>query len=138
MGRNANIIGAELQLQEVLYQDLMGQARGFTRITLLVNKALSTLFFIPVFPIQLISTFLLGIIVSITFGLFGWILTIIWLVFLGTLLAFSWIWIKVPILSPIIVIPGLIWARISGIIATIFPSMGEWSSRKIKIDLCDI
>ncbi|MGD1119971.1 MAG: hypothetical protein ABR886_10880 [Dehalococcoidales bacterium] len=128
-----------LSSQESKYQTIINQPhRGLTGIALKINKILATILFFPIFPIQLITTFVLGILTTITFGIFAWLTTGIWLLFLGPLLGTSWLWTRLPFLRPILILPGVLWARASGICATIFPSMGDWSARKIKLDICDI
>ena len=128
-----------LRYQEERYQILMSQPHhGFTRIALVINKSISTVLFFPVFPIQLVTTFIFGILTTITFGLFAWVTTVIWILFLGPLLGLSLLWLKIPLFRPILLIPGVLWANASNICATIFPAMGEWDARKIKLDLCGV
>ena len=49
-------------------------------------------------PVQLVTTFVLGILVTITFGLLLVPLSLIWAILLGPLLALSWLWSRVPLL----------------------------------------
>lgn len=111
---------------------------GLTHLAFRLNDSLSILISFPVVPLTIICTFILGILTVLTFGILAWLTTAIWLVFLMPLIATSWLWMKIPIIRIVLLVPGILLARAAGIIACIFPSMGEWSSRKMKIDLCDI
>lgn len=91
-----------------------------------------------VIPLQFVTTFVLGILVTITFGLLLFPLSLIWVVFfLGPLLALSWVWEKVPFLQIPIALIGIPIAFVGNIFASLMPSMGEVESRVSKLMLSD-
>lgn len=125
--------------QEANYQlEIASSHDLFTHVARNTNQVINTIIGVPLFPIQLITTFVFGLLAQLTFGIFLWISSVIWMIFLGILLATSWLWLKVPLLRVILFIPGIIWAVISSIFATLMPCMGEFDARKIKLDLCNI
>ena len=91
-----------------------------------------------VIPIQLVTTFVLGILVSVTFGLLLLPMSLIWMVlFLGPLLGLSWVWEKAPFLRVPIAILGIPLAFVGNIYASLMPSMGELDSRVSKLLLSE-
>ncbi len=91
-----------------------------------------------IIPISFVTTFMLGILVSVTFGLFLLPISLIWLVlFLGPLLGLSWVWEKAPFLRVPIAVPGIPLAFVGNIYATLMPSMGELDSRVSKLLLSE-
>lgn len=92
-----------------------------------------------VIPIQLVTTFVLGILVSVTFGLLLLPMSLIWMVFfLGPLLGLSWVWEKVPFLRVPVAILGIPLAFIGNTYASLMPSMGELDSRVSKLLLSEL
>ena len=87
-------------------------------------------------PIQIVTTFVLGILVSITFGLLLMPLSLIWAILLGPLLALSWLWSRVPLLRIPLGLFGIPLAVIGNIYVCLTPSMGEFESRFAKLALC--
>jgi hypothetical protein len=129
---------AKYRLQEAQFNIIVEQHQdSLTRAALLSNKILSAIIGIPVIPLQLVTTFILGIVVRITFGVFLLFASIIWCLFLVPLLGSSWLWLKFSPSRIILFIPGIIWASISGIYVALMPSMGEWDSRYLKLGMCD-
>lgn len=91
-----------------------------------------------VLPIQLVSTALLGCLVSMTFGLFSIPMTIIWMgFFLGPLLGTSWLWTHAWPLRPVLAIIGIPWAVLAHIFVSLSPSMGEMDARIDKLIMCE-
>ena len=91
-----------------------------------------------VVPVQLVTTFVLGILVSLTFGLLLLPISLIWMVlFLGPLLGLSWVWGIAPFLRGPIAIVGIPWAFAGHIYAALMPSMGEQDSRVSKLLLAE-
>lgn len=107
---------------------------------MITNKIISIIITITSFivvPIQLITTFLLGLLVKITFGLLLIPFSIIWVIlFLGPLLGLSYIYEKVFIVRPIIAIVGIPLAIIGDTYVALLPSMGEADSRFSKMIIC--
>lgn len=90
-----------------------------------------------VLPIQILSTFVLGILVTLTFGLLLLPISLIWTVlFLGPLLGLSWLWSKLPFLRIPIAIIGIPIAVLGDVYTSLMPSMGEIESRVTKLLLC--
>jgi len=91
-----------------------------------------------VFPISLLSTFTLGLLVKISFGILLLPFSVLWVVlFLGPLLLLSWLWNKVPLLRVPLAIVGVPLAVLGNIYVWLIPSMGELESRYAKIALCE-
>jgi len=75
-----------------------------------------------VIPVQLVTTFVLGILVSVTFGLLLFPMSLIWIVcFLGPLLGLSWVWEKAPFLRIPIAVVGIPLAFVGNIYACLMP-----------------
>ena len=91
-----------------------------------------------VIPIQIVTTFILGLLVSLTFGLLLYPLSLIWIVlFCGPLLGLSWLWEKVSFLRIPIAVLGIPLAFIGNIYVCLTPSMGELDSRVSKLLLTE-
>ncbi len=90
-----------------------------------------------VIPLQIITTFILGILVSLTFGLLLIPISLIWtILFLGPLLGLSYIYERITILRPFISIIGIPLAVIGDTYVALMPSMGEKDSRYAKMIIC--
>jgi len=106
------------------------------------NKIIFILITITAFvviPIQIITTFVLGLLVSIP--LIGFLLLIlissIWIVlFLGPLLGLSYVYERVVILRPLISTIGIPLAVLGDIYVALMPSMGEMEGRYEKMIIC--
>jgi hypothetical protein len=107
---------------------------------MLTNKILSYLIAataIIVLPIQAVTTFVLGILVSLSFGLLLVPLSLIWLVvFFAPLMVLSYIHEKVYLLRPLTSLIGLPLAFIGNTYTALIPSMGEVGSRYSKMIIC--
>jgi hypothetical protein len=92
---------------------------------------------IIVVPIQLITTFILGLLVKLTFGLLLIPFSIIWVIlFLGPLLGLSYVYERVVITRPFVAIVGIPLAILGDIYVALLPSMGELDSRYSKMIFC--
>jgi hypothetical protein len=90
-----------------------------------------------VLPLQLITTFVLGILVTISFGLLLLPFSLIWIVlFWIPLLGISYCWQKIPFTKFIFSILGIPLAIIGDIYVSLIPSMGETESRVVKLLCC--
>ena len=98
-----------------------------------VFHIIETLLAWVVLPLQLVTTLVLGFLVSITFGLLLLPISLIWILLLGPLLACSWICMKVEILRNPIGILGLPLALLANTYVCLMPSMGELESRAAKL-----
>ena len=91
-----------------------------------------------VIPIQHVTTFVLGILVSVTFGLLLLPMSFIWIaLFLGPLLGLSWVWEKAPFLRIPTAVIGIPLAFVGNTYASLMPSMGELDSRISKLLLSE-
>ena len=82
-------------------------------------------------------TIILAILVTITFGLLLLPLSAIWLLFLGFLLGSSWLWIKIPVSRPFLIIPGVLLATLAGVYVSLVPDMGEKYQKVLKMGMAD-
>ena len=109
--------------------------------TLIVNWLLN-LFMLPiglvVLPIQGISTFVIGILVHLTFGLLIIPINIMWLMLFGPLLGLSWLWWKTPLLRIFIALIGVPIVLIAHVYTCVMPCMGEMDARYIRILNCEV
>lgn len=88
-------------------------------------------------PVQMITTFVLGLLVNLTFGLLLIPFSIIWIVlFFGPLLGLSYVYERVAITRPFIAIIGIPLAVIANEYVALLPSMGEKDSRYAKMIYC--
>ena len=88
-------------------------------------------------PVQMITTFVLGLLVNLTFGLLLIPFSIIWVVlFLGPLLGLSYVYERIAITRPFISIIGIPLAVIADEYVALLPSMGEMDSRYAKMIIC--
>jgi len=107
-------------------------------ITYRILNAILWVLSIIVIPIQLISTFVLGLLVNWTFGLLLIPLSIVWNVFFWPLLGLSYVYEKVPFLRFPVAVIGVPIAIAANTLTALTPSMGEWESRVSKLLLSDI
>ena len=93
---------------------------------------------IVVIPIQIITTFILGILISITFGLLLFPLNFIWtIIFLYPLIGLSYVYEKLAILRIPVAIIGIPLAVLGNTFAALIPAMGETESRISKLLLTE-
>jgi len=107
---------------------------------MLANKILHvilTIFSFIVVPVQAVTTFVLGILVSLTFGLLLLPLSFVWIIFFfGPLLGLSYVYERLPIFRPLISLVGVPLAVVGDIYVALIPSMGEMDSRWSKMLYC--
>ena len=102
----------------------------------ILNIVLTVLAWVVV-PLQIVTTFVLGILVSISFGLLLLPISLVWMVLLGPLLGLSWVSQKAPLLRNLIGIIFLPWAVVADTFVALMPSMGELENRAAKLMLCN-
>jgi hypothetical protein len=101
-----------------------------------VNWVTRVLSFITT-PIQLATAFVLGCLAFPTYDLILWPLVLVWIVlFMGPLLAMSWLWEKAPLLRLPLAILGVPAAILGGIYVGLMPAMGEFASKPMKLLTC--
>lgn len=107
---------------------------------MITNKIIDILLTIMawvVVPVQLITTFLLGILVKLTFGLLLLPFSLVWMVlFLGPLIGVSYVWERVSFTRLFMSMLGIPLAVIGDIYVSLIPSMGEMDSRIVKMLYC--
>ena len=107
---------------------------------MIANRVLDFLFTILaplVLVVQIVTTFLLGILVSLSFGLLLFPISFLWMLQFGFLLSLSWLCNKLPWLRNVIGFLGIPFALFAGIFVSLMPSMGEVESRAVKLLLCE-
>ncbi len=113
---------------------LRSELGGLTTVAWAINQAIGFLGIVLI-PVQLVTTCILGAIGSLTFGLLPLLLSIPWIVLLGLLLGTSWLWLKVPLIRPVVLVPGLVVAFVSREYAAMVPEHGDFGARLIKQNL---
>lgn len=92
---------------------------------------------IVVLPIQLITTFVLSIMVELSFGILLLPFSLVWaILFYGPLIAMSYLFEKVIFFRPCISLLGIPCAVLGNIYVALIPSMGEFDSRYSKMLIC--
>ena len=114
----------------------IGPKDSFSRIAFMSRSIFGYLFFPTVILIP-ITTTILALLSFISFGLLLLPLSLIWMVFLGFTLGTSWLWIKVPITRPVLIIPGIVIPTLGGIYVSLIPDMGEHFQKHLKMGLTD-
>ncbi|AYB32945.1 hypothetical protein [Chryseolinea soli] len=90
-------------------------------------------------PISILTTFVLGLLVSITFGLLLFPISLIWIVlFYGPLIGLSWFYEKARFLRILTSVVGIPMAVVGSAFVTLMPSMGDTESRASKLLACDV
>jgi hypothetical protein len=112
----------------------------YRKNNMLTNKIIHIIIAITgfvVIPVQMVTTFVLGLLVSLTFGLLLIPFSIIWVIlFLGPLLGLSYVYERVAITRPFISIIGIPLAILGDTYVALLPSMGEMDSRYVKMIIC--
>lgn len=106
---------------------------------MITNRILDVILFITAFvviPVQIVTTFVLGLAVSFTFGLLLLPISLIWGLLYYPMLALSWVGSRVPALREVLGIIFIPWVVIAHTFVTLMPSMGELESRASKMMLC--
>ncbi len=107
---------------------------------MITNRILSVIvgiLAILVIPVQIVTTLVLGIAVSLTFGLLLFPICVMWMLLYFPMLGLSWLRNRVPALTDVIGILFLPWAVIANVFVALMPSMGELESRASKMLLCE-
>lgn len=105
---------------------------------MIANRILDNLLFITsilVIPLQLVTTFLLSLLVHLTFGILLLPISLIWILLSFPMMGASWLTSKVRWLRTPIGIIGIPWAIIANTFVSLMPSMGELESRAAKLML---
>jgi len=90
-----------------------------------------------VVPTQFITTLVLGILVSLSFGLLLLPISLVWIVLIFPLIGTSWLCNRIEVLRNPIGLVGIPWAVVAIIYACLMPSMGELENRASKLMLAE-
>lgn len=107
---------------------------------MLANKLLNVLLGITailVIPLQLITTFVLGLLVTVTFGILLFPVSLIWILFSFPMIGISWLTAKIGWLRTPVGLIGIPWAILANTFVALMPSMGELESRAAKLMLTE-
>ena len=107
-------------------------------VFMLANRILNILLGIAaiiVVPLQFITTFVLGILVSISYGILLLPITFLWVLLLFPMIGVSWLtskmaWLRIPV-----GLLGIPWAIVADTYVALMPSMGEIENRAAKFML---
>ncbi len=92
----------------------------------------------PLLPVQFFSTPITGILQAITGGLASIPLSLLfWWPFYFPMLALGWLWERVALVRPIILVPGVLLAELGAGSAALIGELGEWDSRFAKQTICE-
>jgi len=101
-----------------------------------ILNAILTISAVVVVPLQIITTIVLGLAVTVTFGLLLLPISLIWALLLFPMVGLSWVCNKTPALRDVIGIVFIPWAVIANTFVALMPSMGEMENRASKLMLC--
>jgi|GEM_PF-1080381 len=107
---------------------------------MLANRILNVLLGIAAFvvvPVQIITTLVLGILVTISFGLLLIPISLIWIILAFPMIGASWLTAKIRWLRNPIGLLGIPWAMVANTFVALMPSMGELESRAAKLMLAE-
>ncbi|MBI5205807.1 MAG: hypothetical protein HZA11_12915 [Nitrospirae bacterium] len=107
---------------------------------MLANRILNVLVGVLAFlvvPLQLVTTFVLGLLVSLSFGILMLPITLIWVVLSFPMIGASWLTARIGWLRTPIGLIGIPWAILADIFVALMPSMGEMESRAAKLMLAE-
>ena len=85
-------------------------------------------------PVQLITTFVGGVLIALTFGIFALMVTILWLPVLAVLLGTSWLWLNAPPLRVLLFLPGIAIAMLAHAYVALMPEI-ERDAKYYKLSL---
>ena len=106
---------------------------------MIANRILDAILRISAFvvvPVQIVTTLVFGLVVTLTFGLFLLPISFIWVLLLIPMIALSWVCNKVPALRDVLGIIFIPWAVVAATFVALMPSMGELENRASKLMLC--
>lgn len=107
---------------------------------MLANRILSALMGIIallVIPLQLVTTLVLGLLVTLSFGILLLPISLTWIVLSFPMIGVSWLTAKIGWLRTPIGLVGIPWAILANTFVAMMPSMGELESRAAKLMLTE-
>ena len=115
----------------------LGPHDPLTLIARTLGTGLGLVLALPTLIVMIPSTLIGGCLVSATFGILLVPLNLLWMPFLGFVIGSSWLWIKVPVSRPFLLIPGVLLSAIANLYVALVPDMGESYQKQLKMALCD-
>jgi hypothetical protein len=106
---------------------------------MITNRILNILLLVigtVLIPVQIITTLVLGIAVTLTFDLLLIPIGMVWSILLYPMIAVSWIGHKVPVLREVLGIIFIPWVILAGVYAQLMPSMGLADRRSARQMMC--
>jgi hypothetical protein len=106
----------------------------------IINRILDVIITVLAFvivPVQFVTTFILGILVTCSFGLLLLPLSFVWIILIAPLIGASWLCSRIEVLRNPIGLLGIPWAVVALTYACLVPSMGEFESRAHKLMLVE-
>jgi hypothetical protein len=107
---------------------------------MLANRILNVLLVITAFvvvPVQFITTLVLGLLVSLSFGILLLPISLIWILLSFPMIGASWLTAEIGWLRNPIGLLGIPWAIVANTFVALMPSMGELESRAAKLMLTE-
>ncbi len=108
---------------------------------MLANRILDTLLTglsWVVFPVQLLTTLVFGLLVTMTFGLLLLPISLVWAILIYPMIGASWLSGRTNWLRNTIRLLGIPWAIIANTYVALMPSMGEFESRAARLMITDV
>ncbi|MFH1141865.1 MAG: hypothetical protein V1724_09475 [Chloroflexota bacterium] len=126
-----------LRLTEAAYQETIAtDMHGFlSKPAWLTNTGISRLL-MPLSLLNPFTTFILGLIGTVTFTIALVPFSAIWVIMFGWLWGTSWLWLKAPILRPLLFLPGVLSAPLCARYVGWIPAYGDLEHRLLKINAC--
>src|SRR5688572_5790236 len=84
----------------------------------------------------MVTTLVLGLAVTITFGLLLLPISLVWMLLYFPMLGLSWVCNRLSAVCEIVGILFLPWVVVADVFVSLMPSMGELESRASKLMLC--
>lgn len=104
------------------------------------NRILNVLVGITAFvvvPVQFVTTLVLGLLVSISFGILLLPISLIWILLSFPMIWASWLTTKIGWLRNPLGLLGIPWAIVANMYVALMPSMGELENRAAKLMLAE-
>jgi len=115
----------------------IGPRDSLTLLAYTSHSVVRALLIIPFIVLIPPVTFILGLLVSLSFGLLLIPFSLLWILFFGLLLGSSWLWVNIPITRPILLPFGVVLATIADWYVSLIPDMGEKYQKVLKMAYCD-
>lgn len=95
--------------------------KGIFTKTATKNLQVIKIALVVLLPLEIVTTAIGGCLITITFGIFTFLLTLIWWPFLVLLIGTSWLWLHAWYLRPILLIPGVLIAFLADMYVMLAP-----------------